>query len=362
LASITTLSPRGDNRLNFDVEGEVMKTEQKIPSQEKIMQVGLGFWASKTLLTAVHLGIFTELAKGEQSIDQLTKRFGLHDRGARDFFDALVALGFLKRKDKKYSNTEETDYYLDKAKHSYVGGILEMCDNRLYHSWNSLEDSLKTGRPQSASKGDQNPFDEMYSSPKKLKEFLQAMTGISMGAGIAMAKKFPWKDYQSYADIGCAQGGLTIQIALHHNHLQGIGYDLPVVRPIFEEYVASFNLSNRIKFQQGDFFKEPLAKADVLIMGHILHDWNLAEKKMLIKKAYDALPPGGAFISFEALIDDARSKNAFGLLMSLNMLVETPGGFDYTGADCQGWMKEAGFRQTRVEHLIGPDSMVIGIK
>jgi hypothetical protein len=98
------------------------------------------------------------------------------------------------------------------------------------------------------------------------------------------------------------------------------------------------------------------------MMGHILHDWDLETKQMLIRKAFDALAPGGALIVYESIIDDDRSGNTFGLLMSLNMLVETPGGFDYTGSDCMGWMKEAGFRETRVEHLVGPDSMVIGMK
>ena len=97
-------------------------------------------------------------------------------------------------------------------------------------------------------------------------------------------------------------------------------------------------------------------------MGHILHDWDLNEKKMLLRKAHEALNTGGAVVVYESIIDDDRSKNAFGLLMSLNMLIETPGGFDYTGRDCIGWMKEAGFREARVEHLVGPESMVIGIK
>jgi hypothetical protein len=162
--------------------------------------------------------------------------------------------------------------------------------------------------------------------------------------------------------VGCAQGGLPVQLALAHSHLRGTGYDLEVVRPVFQEYVSSFNLQERLGFASGDFFREPLPSADVIIMGHILHDWDLAEKKMLIRKAHDALPAGGAFIVFEALIDDDRSQNAFGLLMSLNMLIETRGGFDYTGADCSQWMREAGFRDIAVQHLVGPDSMVVGFK
>jgi hypothetical protein len=117
-----------------------------------------------------------------------------------------------------------------------------------------------------------------------------------------------------------------------------------------------------VSFRGGDFFADPLPSADVLVMGHVLHDWGLDDRKLLIRRAYDTLPVGGALIVYEAIIDDERRQNAFGLLMSLNMLIETPGGADYTGAECSAWMREAGFRETRVEHLLGPDSMVVGIK
>jgi len=163
-------------------------------------------------------------------------------------------------------------------------------------------------------------------------------------------------------DLGTAQGDTVVQITKAHPHLTGTGYDLPEVGPVFEEYVKENGLSSRVKFVPGSFFTDPIPTADVITMGHILHDWDLEEKKALIAKAYNALPSGGALVVYEALIDDDRSKNAFGLMMSLNMLIETPGGFDYTGADCQGWMKDAGFRETRVEHLAGPESMVVGIK
>jgi 2-polyprenyl-3-methyl-5-hydroxy-6-metoxy-1,4-benzoquinol methylase len=163
-------------------------------------------------------------------------------------------------------------------------------------------------------------------------------------------------------DVGTAQGDLAVQIAQANDHITGIGFDLPEVGPIFEEYVEENKLSKRLTFKGGSFFTDELPKADVVLMGHILHDWDLEQKKMLLRKSYAALPPDGAVVVYESIIDDDRSKNAFGLMMSLNMLIETKGGFDYTGADCMGWMKEAGFRETRVEPLVGPDSMVVGIK
>lgn len=330
---------------------------------EHILQVGLGFWASKTLLSAIELEVFTELARHALPLSELQGRLGLHLRSARDFFDALVATGFLERNENIYRNTPATDLYLDKRKPTYIGGILEMCNRRLYPFWSHLTEALRTGRPQNEARdGSMGLFESLYADPAALKEFLRAMTGLSRGANDAIARRFPWTTYSTFADIGTAQGDLAVQIAAHNAHLQGIGFDLPEVAPIFEEYAEQNGVSGRLRFQPGDFFKDPFPKVDVITMGHILHDWNVDVKEMLIRKAYEAVPEGGALIVYDAIIDDERRHNAFGLLMSLNMLIETPDGFDYTGADCSGWMKKAGFRETRVEALVGPDSMVAGIK
>jgi len=331
-------------------------------SPTKIMELGLGFWGSKTLLSAIELGLFTELAKGPLTKEALTARLNLHSRSAQDFFDALVALGMLKRTGSRYATTPETALFLDRNKPSYVGGMLEMSNARLYRFWGSLTEGLRTGKPQNEAKTGEDFFGALYADPQRLEGFLKAMTGLSIGAGRAIAKKFPWKRYKTFADVGCAQGGVAVEVALAHKHLTGFGMDLPVVQPVFEAYAQAKGVAPRVKFHHGDFFKDSLPKVDVIIMGHILHDWNLDEKMMLLRKAYDALPPHGAVIVHEALIDDARKKHAFGLLMSLNMLIETHGGFDFTGADCRGWMKEAGFKRTRVERLVGPDGMVVGYK
>ena len=332
------------------------------PTPEHIMQIGMGFWASKTLLSAVEMEVFTELAKHPEDLETLTGRLGLHPRSSRDFLDTLVALEFLERKDGVYSNTPSTDLFLDKHKPSYIGGILEMANRRLFLHWNKLTAALRTGQPQGEAGLETDTFAALYADPARLKGFLRAMSGISHGANMSIAAVFPWANYKTVVDAGAAQGDLLTQVALKNPHLSGVGFDLPEVGPIFEEYIEENGLSPRVRFEGGSFFTDRLPKADVVMMGHILHDWNLEEKRMLIRKAYEAVPEGGAFIAYDSMIDDDRSKNVFGLLMSLNMLIETPGGFDYTGADCIGWMKEAGFRETRVEHLVGPDFMAVGIK
>src|SRR5829696_9256888 len=327
------------------------------------MQLGLGFWGSKTLLSAVELGLFTELAK-ENSLDAqtLSERLMLHPRSARDFLDALVALDMLERDGETYRNSPEANLFLDKAKPSYVGGILEMANIRLYGFGGSLTEALRTGQLQNEAKHGGDFFATLYAEPERLRGFLEAMSGISAGAAQAIAAKFPWADYKTFMDVGAAQGMVPVTLARVHEHLTGIGFDLPPVQPVFDEFVSSQGLSKRLRFHAGNFFEDDLPVAEVIIMGHILHDWDLAQKKKLLRKAYSALPTGGALIIYEALIDDERRENAFGLLMSLNMLIETPGGFDYTGADCQQWMREAGFSSTRVEPLVGPNSMVVGLK
>jgi O-methyltransferase domain/Dimerisation domain len=336
-------------------------SEQATP--ERILSLGLGFWGSKTLLSAVEIGLFSELAKGPLSFETLAERLMLHPRSARDFLDALVALGMLERDGDRYSNTPETDLFLDRAKPSYVGGLLEMANARLYPFWGSLTEALRTGQPQNEAKGgEEDFFAAIYADPGRLEGFLKAMTGISLGSALAIANKFTWDRYETFVDVGAAQGGLPVHVAPTHEHLTGGGFDLPPVGPIFEEYVDSHGLGERLRFYPGDFFEDPLPTADVLVMGHILHDWGLQEKRLLLEKAYEVLPEGGALIVYEALIDDERRENAFGLLASLNMLIETPAGFDYTGEDCRSWMGDAGFRETYVEHLVGPDSMVVGIK
>jgi hypothetical protein len=338
-------------------------TDQPPVSPEPILELGQAYWGAKTLLSAVDLGLFTVLAAdGPLEGEELRKRLDLHPRSSRDFFDALVALGMLERDDRGYRNTPETDLFLDRSKPSYFGGLLEMSEARLYGFWGSLTEGLRTGEPQNEAKTGGDLFETLYSDPERLRGFLKAMSAISTGAAQAIAAKFPWDRHQTVIDIGCAEGCVPVHLALAHPHLSGGGFDLPVVQPHFEDFVSGFGLADRLTFHGGDFFADDLPAADVLVMGHILHDWGLDEKRALLDKAYAALPEGGALIVYEALIDDERRENAFGLLMSLNMLIETRGGFDYTGADCQGWMKDAGFKETSVEHLIGPDSMVIGIK
>jgi len=341
--------------------------QEKKVDPSKIMQIGMGFWASKTLLTAVNMELFTHLAKRELSGTEIQNKLRLHQRSLYDFLDTLVALGFLKRSGLKenaiYSNSEDADLFLDKDKPSYIGGILEMSNNRLYPFWNDLEEGLKTGKPQNETKNGGKPiFEAIYANEESLREFIHGMGGVQAGNFMALAHNFDFSAYHTLCDIGGSGANLSIHVAKNNEHMRCLSFDLPPVNPVATENVFKMGLSDKITIRSGDFFTDDFPKADVITMGNILHDWGTKDKVMLIKKAYDALPKGGALIVIENIIDDERNKNAFGLMMSLNMMIETEGGFDFSAKDFEDWATEAGFQEISVMPLTGPSSAVIAIK
>jgi len=334
---------------------------------DHIMQIGMGFWASKALLSAVELGVFTYLAGGSKTGRELERDLDLNPRGTYDFLDALVALGLLERDGDgvagRYRNSAETAVFLDRESPQYIGGILEMANARLYRFWADLTPALKTGKPQNEIKHSGRPlFDELYADPERLEQFMDAMAGISTANFGALAEKFDFSPYSTLADIGGASGQLSCLVASRHTQLSCRSCDLPVVKPIAERNIRKHGLSERVQADVIDFLRDEFPRADIITMGMILHDWNLDRKKMLIAKAYRALPKGGALIAIENIIDDERRKNAFGLLMSLNMLIEFGDAFDFTGADFAGWCRDAGFAHCEVRHLAGPTSAAIAYK
>ncbi|MBX3279689.1 MAG: methyltransferase [Acidobacteria bacterium] len=336
-------------------------------SPARIMEVGLAFWPAKVLLSAVELGLFTKLGAGSMTGRELQLALDLHPRANPDFFDTLVALRFLERDgdgpEARYRNTPETALFLDRNSPRFIGGFLEMANARLYGFWGALTEGLRTGRPQNEIKHTGAPvFAELYSKPERLEQFMDAMSGISAGNFQAFAEKFDFSRYNTLCDVGGATGQLSMFVAGRHPHIRCISADLPEATRIAEQKIAAAGLADRVTAISLDFFSDPLPKADVITMGMILHDWNLEKKMHLIRAAYDALPAGGAFVVIETLIDDARRENAFGLMMSLNMLIEFGDAFDYTAADFFGWCREVGFSKTEVIPLAGPASAGVAYK
>src|SRR5687768_14704842 len=263
-------------------------TNMSALSPARIIEVGMAFWPSKVLLSAVKLGLFTELGPTAKPARELRDSLELHPRSDPDFFDTLVALGFLERDgdgpEAKYRNTSETGAFLDRNSPTFMGGFLEMAHDRLYPFWGNLVDGLKTGQAQNETRdGGKGVFEELYSQPERLEQFMDAMAGISAGNFQAFAEKFDFSPYKTLTDVGGATGLLSMLVAKENPHMTCTSTDLPPATEIARRKIAEAGLADRVKAEPIDFFKDPIPPADVVTMGMILHDWNLEKKMHLIR-------------------------------------------------------------------------------
>jgi len=336
------------------------------PTPERILEIGFGFFASKALLSAVELDLFSVLGSTPLSAVEIAERVGLHGRSRYDFLDALVSLGLLDRAGDgaqgRYANTAATAAFLDKASPGYIGGILEMTNARLYGFWGSLTEALRTGRPQNEAKHGDDFFGVLYADEERLEGFVRAMAGIQMGNFAVLLDRVDLSWAATLCDAGGASGVFCALAAHRYPQLRAVSFDLPAVAPIARRTVEGMHVADRVGVVSGDFLVDDLPRSDVIVMGNVLHDWDDDQKQMLIRKAYASLNEGGRFIAIDNVIDDERRHNTFGLLMSLNMLIENPGGSDYTGAQFDRWCAAAGFAHTELVPLTGPASAAIAFK
>ncbi|GAA3368886.1 methyltransferase [Streptomyces sannanensis] len=327
-----------------------------------IIQLGMAFGSAKVLLTANELDLFTVLHDGGPATEEdIRSKLGLHERGAREFLNALVKLGLLKRDNGRYGNTEAADTHLVKGRRTYVGRFLSRSNSVLYGAWGGFTESLKTGESQIEGHGDDNMFKHLYRNEEQMRDFVAMMDALNWAVGPELAKAFDWSKVKTVTDVGGARGNLAATLIHAHPHLKATVFDLPAVEPAYEDHIGGLGLKDKIAFHGGDFFADPVPEADVVIIGHVLEDWSPERRKQLIKSAFDALKPGGSLLVYDPMLDDELSP-LNNLLTSLTMLVVTHGGSEYRVDDCRSWMKEAGFAETTAELLDTNDILVVGRK
>jgi hypothetical protein len=321
-----------------------------------LKRLGNAFCEAKLLLTATELGLFTMLDAGSATEDEVRSSLGLGTRGVRDFLDALVALGLLVRVDGRYDNGAAAAEFLVRGKESYSGGFLERANRMLYPAWGSLTEALRTGEPQA-----QAPYSAVTANPAKLTAFLAMMDSVNSLLVSDIDATFPWDEVTTVADIGGARGNLVGLLAQRHPTLHGTILDLPSIEEPAQAHLAGLGVADRVTFRPGDFLVDDLPKADVLILGHVLHNWSPAERRRLVEKCYAALEPGGALLIYDAMLDD-EPHDISKLLVSINMLLVTQGGSEYPVAECLDYLDRAGFGKTGVHTIGANNTLAIGYK
>jgi SAM-dependent methyltransferase len=331
-----------------------VSTDLDMNTPAGIIRLGNSFCDAKALLTAVHLGLFTTLAAGPASEEQIRKSHELHGRGLHEWLELLVDLGLLERHGDQYRNAPGAGRHLVRGADGYIGGFLERSNNNLYPAWGRLADALRTGEQQSGS-----DFETVLGDPAILRQFVNSMDALVRVLGPQLLAAFDgWSDHKSVLDVGGCRGYMVAQLLRAHPHLSGVVFDMPQMAPFFEELSAEQTLAGKIAFQGGDFFTDPLPSADIVMIGHVLHDWDRERRGLLIGKCLRSVNPGGVLLVYDRMLDraDSRVEN---LVISLDMLLVTDGGSEYTVAEVREHAGAAGAADV-TDHLLGDyDTLVV---
>jgi hypothetical protein len=318
-----------------------------------ILRLGNAFCDAKALLTAVELGLFTELRNGAATAAEIRIRLGLHGRGLTDFLDLLTALGLLERADGRYRNAGGAQRYLVAGMQSYIGGFLERSNHNLYPAWGRLAAALRTGQQQSGGN-----FDELIEDPRILRQFIHMMDALTHILGPQLVEAHDWSEHRSVLDVGGCRGGLVGQIVKAQPHLAGHVLDLPPMEPFFDERMAEMGLTGRVTFHPGSFFERELPAADAVVIGHVLHDWDARQRRELVGKAWAAVNPGGALLVYDRMLDD-EPDHIDNLVISLDMLLVTDGGSEYPVSELRATAAELGCHDVTVAPLADDDTLVV---
>ena len=351
-------------------------------SLSPIMQMATGFWVSKTLMTAVELGVFTKISAYEKDNDstsltlaEFQNIIGIQERRpAEAFTTALVSLGLLKLNkknngEKTFANSEVSSMFLDKSKSTYIGDVVTMFDERLYKRWDKLSQALKTNKPIGEKQGEdiESIFDKAKSNQEieQLQKFTHAMYGVSLGPAMALAKNVDFSKHKKMMDIGGGSGVYAIQVvAQRANNMSAVVLDSEPVCRVANEYIQQYNLQDKVQTMTFDFFKDQLPNdCDVAFLSHVLHIFDRDKNITLLKKIYDSLPnENGIIIISEWLLNDEKTGPIPSALMGLTMIIENSGGRGYSYSEILQMLTEVGFKNIERRPLIEPAEVVIGYK
>lgn len=329
-------------------------TVRKITTPAEILRLGNTFCDAKALLTGVELGLFTVLADRPATVEEVRAELKLHGRGLSDLLNLLVALGLLERDAGRYGNTESTQRYLVRGTQSYIGGFLERSNRNLYPAYGRLSEALRTGEPQTGSS-----FEEVAGNPQILRQFVHMMDALTHTLGPQVAAAHDWTLHKSVLDVGGCRGNLVTQILTAQPHLEGHVFDIPQMEPFFDEKVAEVGLTGRVTFHGGSFFDvDELPAADVVVLGHVLHDWDPQQRRDLVALAYAAVHPGGALLVYDRMLED-EPLHVDNLVISLDMLLVTDGGSEYAVTELFDHAAAAGCSDVTAEPLGHDDTLVV---
>ncbi len=332
------------------------------PDPSIVLDLLEAFRRSKTMFAAVELGVFDALRVPRQ-IDSLAQELGCDLTALMTLLDSCVAFGLLTRNEMHYVNSPVAQVYLTHDSPSRMTGYIHYSNRVMWKMWANLEDAIREGshRWKQTFDFDGPIFSHFFRTDEAMKEFLMGMHGFGLITSPHVVNAFDLSRFRILVDLGGATGHLAIAACQRYAAMRGIVFDLPHALELAKSMVSSSGVSDRLDVQGGDFFVDALPQADLYALGRILHDWSEAKIRTLLKRIYEALPPGGGLLIGEKIVWEDRSGPRWALMQSLNMIVCTEGR-ERTLTEYAALLEEAGFRSVQGYRTQVPLDAILAIK
>lgn len=322
----------------------------------RLLEISGSYWQTCALHAAVKLKLFTTIGEQFKSAAQIAASIQADERAATMLLNALVAMDLLCKKESAYGNTDESRLFLDEASPRYQGHII-LHHHQLMPSWNLLDEAVLSGRPVRK----RLSFDQHETR----RHFLMGMFNLAMGLAPRVAASIDLTGRRRLLDLGGGPGTYAIHFCQCYQNLEAVVFDLPTTRPFAEETIANFGMTERIRFEAGDFHETPLpGMFDAVWLSHILHAESPVNCRSIIQKAVAALEEGGMMIVHDFYLNESMDGPLFPTLFALNMLLGTDGGQAYSQEQVEAMLAEAGLQSIERLPFDAPNDsgLLIGTK
>ncbi len=321
-------------------------------SPESILQVANGFMAAKHLFIANEIGLFEALAEGPRNLDGLAHRLEIPARTARIVIDAMVALGFIERREDQYQNAPVADTYLTDRAETDFRPFLRYLNRLNYAMWMRLEDAVRTGKPL---------FGEFDFTPEDQRIFSEGVESLTAGQARALAVSYDFSRHRSVLDFGGGTGSFLMAALSQHRTLEGTLFDLPGAVEIARQRLIGNPLAERIQIEQGDLFMTPPPRGhDAVIVANVLHLFSPERNLVLLRRVREVVADGARILLVDLWTNPTHTQPIFAALMAGAFLLRTGEGDVYSEEEVHRWLIETGWRPLERIPLAGPASLIVG--
>ena len=334
---------------------------EPLPPEVLLTQMAFGALMTQALYVAAKLGIADLLAQGPRPVAELAADTATHEQSLYRVLRSLAGAGvFREAEPRVFALTAIGEALRSDAPNSFRNGAIFMGEEWHWQVWGRMLYSVQTGEPAWANTHTKDVFDYFAANPPQAEIFNRAMTNLSQSTAPPIVEAYDFSGVETLADIAGGHGYLLAQVLKANPALKGILFDTAPVVAGSDVLLASEGVSERVERVAGDFFQSVPAGADAYMMKHIIHDWDDARSRTILKNIHTAMPADGRLLIIETIVPEGDEPH-YSKLLDLEMLV-SPGGAERTASEYRELLASEGFRLTRIVPTKSPFSIIEAVK